>query len=164
MSKPKLKVKTIDLTELVEKLGGKRKSSGILEALGDDVPSEVLDALATIIEGAESAEGGIGSKFANVTESQAELTKYHAMPMPHVGALVERSEFGKERYNCPDEEKHEAAIVLEVWPHYMPDGDDGNAVANGVIGVSNRKGIVRTYAVDLRCFQEVTAAKAGTTH
>lgn len=162
MSKPKLRVKSIDLSELLESLGDKKaKGSRALELLGDDVPDEVKEALVTIIDGVASAEGRAGAKFKTGIEAQAELLKYMAMPLPKQGSFIERNEFGKARYKCPDGDV-EAGLVVEVFPYRQE--VDGEGCVNGVVAFCDRQGIIRTHAVDLRMYKEIEAVKVTAAH
>lgn len=162
--KMKSKVRALDLSEVMDRL--KEKGATMDNILGSDVPDEVKEILAEIM--GEAAGGGAGAtkKFENILESQVELSAYMATLMPREGAFVERNEFGALRYNSPDAKNNEAAVVVEVWPTYKQEVE-GNGVVNGVIAVSERKGVVRLYCVDLRLYKEVTAgatARSGVTH
>lgn len=161
----KAKVGVIDLQEVMEKLRGKGsgRARSLEDALGDDVPDEVKELLGEIIA-EQRGEGGSAKKFGDVLESQAELMNFMSQPVPKTGVLVERNEFGMQRYNSPKVEDKESAVVVDVWPSYQQDAD-GNGVCNGVIAVTNRKSIVRLHAVDLRFYREVKlAARAGVSH
>lgn len=157
MSKPK--IKAVDLSELFEVLSSKRTGKSAVDSLGEDVPSEVKDALMSIIEG---VDGGSKGTYTATIEAQAELLRFMSIPIPKVGAFVERNDFGEKRYKSPSGEG-EAAIVLEVFPCYEAEVE-GHGVVNGIIGFCNREGIVRSHTVDLRMYKEVEVAKAAGTH
>ena len=128
--------------------------------MGDSVPSNVRDAIGKIIDG-EAAEAKVcGSQL----ESQAELAEYYQNEMPKVGQFVERNRFGFELYEMKDTE---AAMVVDVWPDYRPEGEVAEGVtkmANGVVAFCDRVGVVRVHPVDLRMFKVVTVEKTGTSH
>lgn len=137
----KVKVKEVDIGELLnELLGGERASSD------EDVLKDIVGAIA-------AKAGGNGSEFPTLVEAQADALRYMGEPIPMVSSFVELNEWGKVHYRLPRTDKNEVAIVLEVWPQYQmtAKGD----MVNGVIAVHNRKGFVRTIPVDLRKYKVV---------
>lgn len=142
----KVRMKELDLSAFDD-------AEEALDALAEGLPKEARSKLKEILDivHGEASE----TRHANSMEAQVELLEFMAMPIPTVGQLVERNEFGKTTYRYPDEGKGESAIVVDVWPQYR--GRNGE-VANGVIAITGGKRLVKTFAVDLRYYQPVTAS------
>lgn len=155
--KLKMKMKALNLEDLASDGDiPEEVKEAMLEALkGADLPEE---AQAIIREVIEKRDGNV--KHPSLLEAQAEVLEYYASVMPKIGDLVQLNAHGKARYKMPNPEKNEAAVVLDVFEHYRTDKEQ--EPVNGIIGVSDKKGIVRTYSVDLRRYSPVKIDTKGT--
>ena len=143
MSKPKIVVKEVELDSLAD-----NAVDELVEAL--KLPSEAADALRQAVK-----ERGpkVPKKLESIMEANAQLIEYLGIEEPKVGDLVVRNRFGTARYRFPNSDDAEAAIVIDVWNERRSD-DDNRGTSSGVIAVTDRDGLVRTYTVDLRCYEK----------
>ena len=155
MSKLKAKVMKLDLNDLKDS-DFEDVPDDVKEAVMEvirDTASELPDEAQRVIEDVLGKRDG-HTKFSELNEAHAEVLEYYTTKLPKVGELVERNEHGMSRYRMPRHDKNESAVVLEVFDSYRTDSE--KEPVNGIIGVSDRKGIVRTYSVDLRRYKAVT--------
>lgn len=155
MSKPKIKVHEINLNDLAD--GDESAVQGLVDMIGDELPDEVKEAIRGVITKAKEDHG---VPFKDETEAQAEALTFFGECAPTVGQLVVRNARGMKHYKCPAEKDKgiEAAVVVDVWPHYKFHPKTGRLV-NGVIAVATGKGGVHMHSVDLRMYEVATVTK-----
>lgn len=97
-------------------------------------------------------EYGIGP-YTKPGDAEAVLVDF-AKPVTLVaGDIVERTKCGMIKMQNPKLEKHEAAVVLEVWDEYVPDND--GRLCNGVIAYTTHEGLIEREAAELRFYKKV---------
>lgn len=155
----KTKATVIDLSDMAN--GDDAEIEKALADLGDEVPDEVKGILRRLTKGegkSSKTSEPPKNKLNSVVEAQAAALEYYAQGEPEVGQLVTRNKYGMERYRYPQANKNEACIIIAKFPYRLD--TNGGGIVNGAIAlVSENDANVRTYAVDLRCYEAAKVAK-----